>query len=80
MVTQQVTQEVENRQEVEPGYETSIHDSSGVLPPDRLHLPKVPQPLQTVPPAGDQMFKHVSPWVTLHTQAAIDASSHNTHD
>lgn len=33
-------------------------------------LLKVPQPIQTVPPAGDQTFKHMSLWGTVHIRAA----------
>lgn len=33
-------------------------------------LRKVPQPIQTVPPAGDQTFKHTSLWGIVHIQTA----------
>lgn len=49
-------------------YQTSTLASSDSLPPARLHLLKVPQPSKTVPPAGDQVFRHRGLPGTLHIQ------------
>lgn len=35
---------------------------SNTLPPAKFHIPKVPQPSRTTPPAGNQEFKPMSLW------------------
>jgi hypothetical protein len=37
----------------------------------RPHLLKVSQPHQISLPPGDQVFKHMSPWESLHSQTVI---------
>lgn len=41
------------------GSKTSRLISSDPLPPMRLHLMKVPEPLQTALTVGDQVFRHM---------------------
>lgn len=45
---------------------------SDSLPPTRLHL-RGPQLFQTVPPSGDQVFKHMNLEETLHAQTTANA-------
>ena len=54
----------ERAQEVEPDNKPSQHALRNVLPPARPHFLKVPQPPQTAPPTGDQVFKYMSLWRT----------------
>lgn len=54
------TEEAEREQEVGLDYEASRPAHSDPLPPVRLHLLKVLQPSQSVPPARDQVFKYMS--------------------
>lgn len=51
-----------NKREQEVGItdKASKPAPSDSLSPARLHLLKVLYPLQTVPPAGDQMFRYLS--------------------
>lgn len=58
-------QEVEDRQEVKPGYKTSRPLPCGPFLPVKLYFLKVPQPSRNVPP-DDQVFKNVSLKRTLH--------------
>lgn len=39
------------------------HRLQGPLPPERPSIQKVPPPPGTVSAAGEQVFKHTSPWV-----------------
>lgn len=45
---------------------------NNTLPPARSHRPKVPQPLQTASPAGEETFRHMSLCETVHIQVLIE--------
>lgn len=45
------------------------------LLPDRPHVSEVPQLPPTVPPAGDQMSKHASPWRPFQIQPIMLGST-----
>lgn len=47
---------------------------SNTLPPARLQLLKVPQPLRTVPPSGDQVNTHMSLGGTFYVQTITKGS------
>lgn len=39
---------------------------------------KGPQPLETVPSAGDQIFKHMSLWGMFHAETTVDSQAPDT--
>lgn len=47
---------------------------SNALPPARLQLLKVPQPLRTAPPSGDQVNTHMSLRGTFYVQTITKSS------
>lgn len=54
-------QEAEKRQEVRPYHTTSVSHTRDPLPATRHHcLMVLPSPSETVPPAGDQVFRDIS--------------------
>lgn len=55
-----------DEQEMGLGYKTSQPTPNKTLPPSVLHLQNFPQPQQTVPPVGDQVFKHMCLKETVH--------------
>lgn len=55
------------------GYKTSGPIPNEALPPSVLCLLKLPQPSRTVPPVGDQVFKHMCLKGAVHVQTmAVD--------
>lgn len=46
--------------------------------PARPCVLKGPQPLETVPSAGDQIFKHMSLWRMFHAETTVDGQAPDT--
>lgn len=60
LVTYIHSQEAEKKQEVSPASKALGLASSELLSPTRLYIINVPQSPQILPPAGDQLFEHMS--------------------
>lgn len=67
-----LSQDLGETQEVGPGDKNSTPASKSQFPSARLHLVKAPQPLQMIPPFGDQEpvgdTSHSNPNLHLYTQ------------